>query len=64
MNDKVVESVRQKLHYRSQVGMKKYGTDMMRNDLSQLDWLRHAQEEAMDMCIYLEKLICILEGDK
>ena len=57
MNDPIVESVRQKLHFRSQVGMSKYGTDMMRKDLTTLQWLKHAQEEAMDMCVYLERLI-------
>jgi hypothetical protein len=30
---------------------------MDREDLSTLDWLRHAQEEAMDLSLYLEKLI-------
>ena len=30
---------------------------MERTDLSELDWLIHAQEEAMDLAIYLEKLI-------
>ena len=34
MMDPIVESVRQKLFYRSQVGMNKYGTDMTRKDLS------------------------------
>jgi hypothetical protein len=37
--------------------MSKYGTDMMRKDLTTLQWLKHAQEEAMDMCVYLERLI-------
>ena len=27
-----------------------------RNDLMPLDWLKHAQEEAMDFVLYLEKL--------
>lgn len=57
MTDKIVESVRQKLHHRSQVGMKKYGTDMMRKDLTTLDWLKHAQEECLDQAVYLERLI-------
>ena len=32
---------------------------MERTDLSELEWLVHAQEEAMDLAIYLEKLIQI-----
>jgi hypothetical protein len=42
---------------RAEVGEKKYKTTMERTDLSELDWLIHAQEEAMDLAIYLEKLI-------
>ena len=32
---------------------------MERTDLSRLEWLIHTQEEAMDMVVYLEKLISI-----
>lgn len=35
----------------------KYGKSMNRSDLSRRQWLVHAQEEAMDLAIYLEKLI-------
>lgn len=57
MTDKIVESVRQKLLRRSEIGIQKYGTTMDRTDLTQVDWLRHAQEEAMDLAVYLERLI-------
>ena len=55
--DPIVESVWQKMYERSQAGIQKYGCTMMRDDLTKLQWLRHAQEEAMDFCIYLERLI-------
>lgn len=55
--DPIVEAVRQKLLSRSAAGMQKYGTSLSRNDLTRLDWLRHAQEEALDMANYLEVLI-------
>ena len=55
--DSIVESVRQKLLERSQAGINKYNTTLERNDLSTLDWLIHAQEEAMDLANYLEVLI-------
>lgn len=55
--DPIVESVRTKLLERSQTGIKKYGTMLNRTDLSRLDWLRHAQEEALDLANYLEVLI-------
>ena len=35
---------------------------MERKDLSKLDWLKHAQEEAMDLCVYLQKLIDLEES--
>lgn len=57
MRDPIVDSVRSKLLTRSQVGLQKYGTALNRTDLSTLDWLRHAQEEAMDLANYLEVLI-------
>lgn len=53
----IEEQVCYKLIKRSEVGKKKYGTTMERTDLSELDWLKHAQEEAMDLAVYLEKLI-------
>lgn len=55
--DPIVESVRTKLLERSQKGINKYNTTLEREDLSTLDWLIHAQEEAMDLANYLEVLI-------
>jgi hypothetical protein len=57
MIDPVIESVRAKLLTRSQAGIAKYGTTLARADLTRLDWLRHAQEEALDLAAYLEVLI-------
>jgi hypothetical protein len=57
LDDSIVKSVIKKYSERSQRGIDKYGTTMDREDLSVLDWLRHAQEEAMDLSLYLEKLI-------
>ena len=54
--DSVVESVISKIRSRSSVGIKKYNTTMDRNDLSNIDWLNHLQEELMDAIIYVEKL--------
>ena len=62
--DYIVESVIKKYNKRSQTGIEKYNTTMDREDLSTLDWLRHAQEEAMDLSIYLEKLIVIEESKR
>lgn len=57
ITDPIVEKVRAKLFARSQVGIEKYGTTMMRDDLTHLEWMRHAQEEALDFAVYLERMI-------
>ena len=54
--DSVVFSIIEKFIKRSELGLKKYGTDLDRKDLPVLDWIRHAQEEHMDAILYLEKL--------
>ena len=54
---KVEDRVIQKIATRAQVGKEKYGVTMEREDLTRLDWLIHAQEESMDMAVYLQKLI-------
>ena len=55
--DTNVDRVCQKMQQRAAVGLKKYGVTTERTDLTTLQWLRHAQEEAMDHSIYLERLI-------
>ena len=56
MKDKIVESVLMQFLNRSKRGIDKYGVTLDRTDLSTLEWLNHAQEEAMDLILYLEKL--------
>ena len=41
-----------------------YSTTMDRKDLTKLEWLKHAQEEAMDLAVYLEKIIQEEENDR
>jgi hypothetical protein len=57
MNDPIVEAVRAKLLERSQRGFAKYGVDMTRTDLTPLQWMHHAQEEALDFAVYLERML-------
>tara|TARA_R110001606_G_scaffold238510_2_gene386547 strand:+ start:115 stop:306 length:192 start_codon:yes stop_codon:yes gene_type:complete len=54
---KIEEKVVAKILKRAEVGKSKYGTTMERTDLSRLEWLVHAQEEVMDLAVYLEKII-------
>ena len=55
--DRITKSVLDKYLDRAIAGKKKYGTDMDRNDLQFVEWLRHLQEELMDATLYAEKLI-------
>jgi len=54
--DRIVIQVLNQIAERSEKGLEKYGTNLERTDLETLDWLQHAQEEAMDLCLYLERL--------
>lgn len=54
--DSIVESVISQYRERSEVGIKKYNNTMDRNDLSNLEWLTHLQQELMDATLYIEKL--------
>jgi len=49
------------LEVREILGHLKYGTTMDRTDLDVLDWVRHAREEAMDLAVYLTRLLTMLE---
>lgn len=55
-------SVIDRIRARRAAGLLKYGTTMERGDLELVAWLRHAQEEALDLAVYLEKLIHELEA--
>lgn len=63
-SDPIVEAVRNKLLKRSQAGIRKYCTTLDSNPLTRLEWLRHAQEEALDLANYLEVLIQTEEGKR
>ena len=54
--DPIVQTVIDRMRSRSEVGMKKYGITMMREDVSTSQWIDHAIEELLDASIYLERL--------
>jgi hypothetical protein len=54
---KIEDVVCKKIQQRAEFGLKKYGVTLERDDLTELQWLIHAQEEAMDLANYLEVLI-------
>tara|TARA_B100001094_G_C17518935_1_gene479130 strand:- start:85 stop:270 length:186 start_codon:yes stop_codon:yes gene_type:complete len=57
----IEDIVMKKIEARAVLGKNKYNITMERTDLSRKDWLIHAQEEAMDLCIYLQKCIMLEE---
>ena len=60
---RIEDEVCKKIQMRSDVGKSKYGVTMETAPLTRMEWLIHAQEEAMDLAVYLQKLI-ELEGEE
>jgi len=54
--DPIVETVISNYRERSDTGIRKYGTNLMRTDLDFGQWLTHLQEELMDATLYIERL--------
>ena len=54
--EKVIAKIRQ----REEVGLKKYGVTMEREDLTNIEWLTHLQEELLDGAVYIERLKVLL----
>jgi len=53
----ILQLVIAELKVREERGLSKYGTTMDRKDLTTKEWLQHAYEEALDLAVYLKKLI-------
>jgi hypothetical protein len=53
----ILQVVIAELKVREERGLHKYGTTMDRKDLTEKEWLQHAYEEALDLAMYLRKLI-------
>lgn len=56
ISDYIVEKVIESFKERSNVGIKKYGVTLDRGDLNFSEWLNHAQQESMDLILYLERM--------
>lgn len=54
--DLIVEMVISKMRERSAKGIEKYGTTLQDSPDGFYKWIQHAQEEAMDFILYLEKI--------
>jgi hypothetical protein len=44
---------------REKMGRAKYGTTVDNANLSEKEWLHHAYEEALDMAIYLKRILSL-----
>jgi len=54
--DKIVDNIVKQFKQRSALGQTKYGCTLSENNLSELEWIEHAKQEAMDFVLYLETL--------
>ena len=52
----VLEAVHEKLRTQTEKGFKKYGTLVKPDALPTTEWIEHAQEEIIDLLVYLECL--------
>jgi hypothetical protein len=55
MKDAIVLDIIKKFTTRSEIGMVKYNTTLQENNKD--NYLIHLQEELMDACLYLQKLM-------
>ena len=63
--DKTVNNLLRKLSDRAITSNQKHGNTINQVNKNQIEWAVEALEEAMDMCVYLQKLIeMMLEEDK
>lgn len=60
-NCKIANQVAKKIIKRANLGKKKYGKTLERNDLSYVRWLEHLQEELLDGANYIQKLIDLVK---
>lgn len=61
---RIEESVINKIRNRAEVGEKKYGVTMERDDLNLYDWIKHLQEELLDASVYIEKVLQELKSNE
>ena len=62
--DSIVDAIIDEHIKRAEMGKTKYNNTLDRTDLSVIDYLQHAKEEAMDLALYLKKTLQMLKGKK
>ena len=59
MDSEILTLVIADMRRRESKGKLEYGTTMDRKDLGESDWMLYAYEEALDLALYLRKIITI-----
>jgi hypothetical protein len=54
---RIEDLVCEKIQGRAELGLKKYGVTVDRNDFTFFEWLQYLQEELMDATVYLQKIM-------
>jgi hypothetical protein len=57
VTDRITEALCAELRARAALGVRKYGTTLADAPLTPRQVLKHAQEEALDLAAYLQRLI-------
>ncbi|MCV9368943.1 hypothetical protein OIO07_11895 [Bacillus paralicheniformis] len=57
MRNPIIKSVFEKIEKQQEKGLEKYGTEVETDLYSLRGWLQHAQEEVIDLAVYLETAI-------
>ena len=63
IRDEVIKSVVKKFINRSDVGYKKYGVTLHKDNQPLDTWLQHIQEELMDAVNYIEKTRRVIRNE-
>jgi hypothetical protein len=63
MDSEILTSVINDMRRREAKGIEEYKKTMDRQDLTERDWMGYAYEEALDLALYLKKLIIIKNGN-
>lgn len=58
-DSKILSLVIEDMRSREAKGKEEYKTTLDRNDLNQEEWMRYAYEEALDLSLYLKKIMII-----
>ena len=57
LKDKTVKNLINKFKERAIESNKKHGNKILEVERSTIEWLTEALEEAMDLCVYLQKIL-------